>query len=94
MRRGEANLQQVAILRERVLYWQPTGPSPPHRLDVLVDRPCAMGVLNSLFYVALYLPSYVYCVRETEILVEQQPPQGDSVCDHAGRVVNEFSLCM
>jgi len=27
----------------------------------------------------------VWCVRETEILVEQQPPQGVFVCDHAGR---------
>jgi len=31
-------------------------------------------------------------VRETETLVEQQPPQGVFVCDHAGLVVNEFSL--
>ena len=30
-------------------------------------------------------------VRETEILVEQQPPQGVIVCDHAGLVINEFS---
>jgi len=29
--------------------------------------------------------------RETEILVEQQPPQGVFVCDHAGRVINKFS---
>jgi len=33
------------------------------------------------------------CVRETEILVEQQPPQGVFVCDHAGLVINKFSLC-
>jgi len=26
----------------------------------------------------------VYCVREPEILVEQQPPQGVFVCDRAG----------
>jgi len=32
----------------------------------------------------------VYCVRETEILVEQQPPQGVFVCDHAGLVINNF----
>jgi len=32
------------------------------------------------------------CVRETEILVEQQPPQGVFVCDHAGLVINEFSI--
>ena len=31
-------------------------------------------------------------VRETEILVEQQPPQGVLVCDHAGLVINKFSL--
>ena len=42
--------------RGRVLYRQPTGPSPPHRLDDLADRPCAMGVLNSLFHVASCLP--------------------------------------
>jgi hypothetical protein len=30
-------------------------------------------------------------VEETEILVEQPLPQGDLVCDHAGRVINEFS---
>jgi len=34
----------------------------------------------------------VYCVRETEILVEQQPPHGAFVCDHAGLVINKFSL--
>jgi len=31
-------------------------------------------------------------VFETEILVEQQPPQEVLVCDHAGLVMNEFSL--
>jgi len=30
-------------------------------------------------------------VRETGILVEQQPPQGVLVCDHAGLVINKFS---
>ena len=44
--------------RERDLCWQPTGPSPPNRLDDLVDRPCATRVLNSLVHVASYLPSY------------------------------------
>ena len=34
----------------------------------------------------------VWCVRETEILVEQQTPQGVFVCDHAGFVINEFSI--
>ena len=40
------------VKREALLYSQPAGPSPPHRLDLLVDRPCAMGVLNSLFHEA------------------------------------------
>ena len=31
------------------------------------------------------------CVRETEILVEQQTPQGVLVCDHAGLVIKKFS---
>ena len=30
-------------------------------------------------------------VRETEILVEQQLPQGIFVCDHAVLVINQFS---
>ena len=30
-------------------------------------------------------------MRETEILVEQKPPQGVLVCDHAGLVINKFS---
>ena len=31
------------------------------------------------------------CARETEILVEQQPPQGAFICDHAGFVITKFS---
>ena len=30
-------------------------------------------------------------MRESEILVEQQPPQGVFVCDHAGLVLNKLS---
>ena len=30
--------------------------------------------------------------KRTQILVEQQPPQGVFVCDHAGLVINKFSL--
>ena len=30
-------------------------------------------------------------MRDTEILVEQQPSQGVFVCDHAGLVINKFS---
>ena len=33
-------------------------------------------------------------MRETEILVEQQPSQGVLVCDHAGLVINKFSSGM
>ena len=32
------------------------------------------------------------CVRETEILVKQQPPQGVLVCDHAGLVINVLGV--
>ena len=30
-------------------------------------------------------------MRETEILIEQQPPQGVFVCDHAGLAIDKFS---
>jgi len=33
----------------------------------------------------------VQCVRETEILVEQQPPQEVLVCDHSGLLINKSS---
>ena len=33
-------------------------------------------------------------MRETEILVEEQPPQGILVCCHAGLVINKLSLRM
>ena len=33
----------------------------------------------------------VQCVSETLILVEQQPPKGVFICDHAGLVINNFS---
>ena len=32
------------------------------------------------------------CVREAEILVEQQPPQEVLVCNHSGLVINKHSL--
>ena len=37
-------------------YWSESTTSSR---DVLADRPCAMGVLNSLFHAALYLPFYL-----------------------------------
>ena len=30
-------------------------------------------------------------MKETQILVEQQPPQGFFICDHAGLVINKSS---
>ena len=33
----------------------------------------------------------VQYVRETAILVEQQPPKGVFICDHAGLVISKFS---
>ena len=36
----------------------------------------------------------MYCVRETEIPVEQQPPQVVFVCDHAGLVINKLYLLL
>ena len=48
------------MIRERDLYWQPTGPSP------LISRPALIhGSLNSLFQVALYLPSYERMITST-----------------------------
>ena len=59
-----------------------------------------VGLVKQLFDVQMgvfALPSpfcnSVKCVRETEILEEQQPPQGVLVCDHAGLVINQFFLC-
>ena len=48
---------------------------------------------NSKVHLAPPSPFFknVKCVRETEIRVEQQPPQGVYVCDHAGLVINKCS---
>ena len=35
---------------------------------------------------------HLECVKEAEILVQQQTPQGVFDCDHAGLVMNKFSL--
>jgi hypothetical protein len=46
----------TVIQRESVLYWQPTGPSPPCHL---CSRPSlSHGSLNYLFHEALYIPAY------------------------------------
>jgi len=37
-------------------------------------------------------PQNEYCVRETEILVGKPLSKGFFVCDHAGLVINKFSL--
>ena len=61
-------------------------PPPPANLgnlkhtDRIMDALCLLSLIKN-----------VQCVRETEILVEQQPPQGVLVCDHAGLVINTFS---
>ena len=34
----------------------------------------------------------VLCVRETEMLVEEQPPKRIFICDLASLVINKFSL--
>ena len=58
---GTGCLRRASSERERVLYWQPTGPNPlNHRDDFRDDfsRPALRhGSLNSLFQVALHLPS-------------------------------------
>ena len=44
---GDAPVLVGRILRscrERVLYWQPTGPNPLYHCDGQLDRPRAMGV--------------------------------------------------
>ena len=43
--------------RERVIYWQPTGPNPLHHRDGFSRPALRHRSLNSLFQVALYLPS-------------------------------------
>ena len=42
--------------RERVLYWQPTGPNLLSHRDDWVDRPRRNGNLNSLVQAALHPP--------------------------------------
>ena len=45
-------------LRERVLYWQPTGPNPLNHRDDFSGPAWRHGSLKSPFQVAFYLPSW------------------------------------
>ena len=45
--------------RERVLYWQPTGPNPLHHRDDFVRPALRHGSLHSLLQVAFYLPNFL-----------------------------------
>jgi len=66
--------------RERDLYSQPTGPNPLNHRDDFSRPASRHGSLNSLFQVALYLPSYTgYEVSEIitcsiENLLHLHPP--------------------
>ena len=42
--------------RERILYWQPTGPNPPNLLDDFSRPALRHGSLNPLSHIAWYLP--------------------------------------
>ena len=42
--RGTPVLPTTPEPRERILYWQPTGPNPLNLRMILVDRSCAMRV--------------------------------------------------
>ena len=50
--------------RDRVLYWQPTGPNPLNRRDDFSSPVLRHLRLNSVLQVALYLPSYTCKERE------------------------------
>jgi len=62
---------------------------------LLARDPCRNGAALSP-EMGVFSPPYPFFknvkgVRKTEILVEQQPPQGVLVCDHAGLVINTIS---
>ena len=64
---------------------RPVGRCLAHRPVAPPTPPIPALHLRSPFF------QNVKCERETEIVVEQQPPQGVLVCDHAGRVANKLS---
>ena len=83
------------------------SPHPPRHTHTLLNSPlavrgvwrrhlrCRNGAALSPEMGVFAPPSHFFenvkCVGETEMLVEQQPPQGVLVCDHAGLVINQFS---
>jgi len=74
---------------------------PPMTPGALAHKECSWRLdfepaahvytIRNLKPVSLTPPVSAITVRETKILVEQQPPQGVLVCDHAGLVINKFS---
>ena len=60
-----------AAWRERVLYWQLTGPNPPNHRDDFSRPALRHGSLNSIFRVASYLQSWK---------VPRLPPSDHLIC--------------
>ena len=54
---GDAAGRDLGQVRERVPYWQPTGPNPLNHRDDFSRPALRHGSLNFLLQVALYLPS-------------------------------------
>jgi len=63
-------------------------------VPALVDASMRSTAWSAGFWEGTPFFKNVQRVRETEIQVEQQPPQGVFICDHAGRVINKFSLAL
>ena len=63
-----------------------------HTSQLMVNSWSFYGQSMGVFALASHFVKNVKCVRETEILVEQQTPQGVFVCDHAGLVINKSPL--
>ena len=59
----------TAPIRERVMYCQPTGPNPLNHRDGFSRRVLRRWSLNSLFQVALYLPSQ--CTHENHTRIHK-----------------------
>ena len=53
---------------------------------------CALFPESGVFAPPSPFFKIVKCVREAEVLVQQQPTQGVLACDHAGPVINGWSL--
>ena len=65
---SRGTLTPFAPRGERVFYWQPTGPDPPHHVSDVFGGPASRHVsLNSLFQVPLYLP-FTWCAGRVRVL--------------------------